>query len=659
MGEAASRPGDYHEPQLPKHVFEVRLSIYTFDLTGVSLLNSLSSNVTGAYHSGLVVAGEEWSFGGHDETGQSGVYNCTPEMNPEYQFYDRIVMGRVRGSLQQVQDVIFQLGRADEWTGPRYQLFENNCNHFCSDLCWALLRRRPPDWINRTAEKCARQNRLKHSKEQVIRLALASYKARLGVAQTEPDSDAAGAIAFKDTYESTFDAAMVHHEKLFKLPEEYADLEATASGEVSQPLDELVDLKRPPEQQDIVALRRDREKEALQVVHQCAKAAAHAVASASRRASTERAKLSEDKKELWDQAWAHASVPLLIQWREEAVHGNLLVDFSEAAAPQSSVGLAQRKREMQVEGCRLFLNLVSHVLGGAQARESVRTDPMVLVCTKAHFDEAFHRIPVAGTTIEAQIHISLQSPIAVIATHPWGPLGGSMADPHPRTVCHTFGNAGCSTVRFNFRSGIGSGSGSVEDVKAVARWLTRPREEAGGRIVASKILIVGYSYGSIIGAAAAAEIPEAFGYAMIGPPLDYGWALYMFNAANLRAKAASSAGKPKLLLVGTNDQFCSMQSFKGFADSVPGPKEMQVLNGSDHFNLFQSLPQALAEWVQRAFGVNMPDFARGAWLGQAEQRNSTPQAAQAAQASPQAPERPQGSPGRRPSGSPKKDKSPR
>ena len=22
------------------------------------------------------------SFGGHDETGQSGVYNCTPEMNP-------------------------------------------------------------------------------------------------------------------------------------------------------------------------------------------------------------------------------------------------------------------------------------------------------------------------------------------------------------------------------------------------------------------------------------------------------------------------------------------------------------------------------------------------------------------------------------------------
>eukprot|EP00434_Breviolum_minutum_P013094 symbB.v1.2.011539.t2/scaffold778.1/size163404/22 len=69
------------------------------------------------------------------------------------------------------------------------------------------------------------------------------------------------------------------------------------------------------------------------------------------------------------------------------------------------------------------------------------------------------------------------------------PLGGNMADPHPRTVCHVFGEAGCTTVRFNFRSGIGSGNSSLEDVKAVAAWLTTPRDapEAGGRIIASKL----------------------------------------------------------------------------------------------------------------------------------------------------------------------------
>jgi len=233
-----------------------------------------------------------------------------------------------------------------------------------------------------------------------------------------------------------------------------------------------------------------------------------------------------------------------------------------------------------------------------------------------HFDEAFHQIPVGSSSVDAQVHICLNSPIAVIATHPWGPLGGSMADPHPRTVCHVFGEAGCTTVRFNFRSGIGSGNSSLEDVKAVAAWLTTPRDapEAGGRIIASKVLIVGYSYGSLIGAAAAAEIEETIGYAMIGPPLDYGWALYIFNAAKLRAKAANSAGKPKLLLVGTNDQFCSVKSFKGFADTLPGPKEMQVMEGMDHFSLFKPLKKALTDWITRAFNVSMAEFATGAWL---------------------------------------------
>lgn len=43
-----------------------------------------------------------------------------------------------------------------------------------------------------------------------------------------------------------------------------------------------------------------------------------------------------------------------------------------------------------------------------------------------------------------QVHFSLTSPIAVIATHPWGPLGGSMADPHPRTVAALVGHYGVS-----------------------------------------------------------------------------------------------------------------------------------------------------------------------------------------------------------------------
>ncbi|CAJ1383748.1 unnamed protein product [Effrenium voratum] len=178
MGAEASRAGDYREPDLPKGELEVRLSVYSFDLTGVSLLNSLGSNVAGAYHSGLVVLGKEWSFGGHDAEGESGVYSCKPEMNPDYQFYDRVVMGRIRGSVDQVHAIIRKISSSEDWTGPNYNLFEKNCNHFVSDLCWALLRRRPPDWINRTAESLARRHREENIMQQAARLALASYRSR-------------------------------------------------------------------------------------------------------------------------------------------------------------------------------------------------------------------------------------------------------------------------------------------------------------------------------------------------------------------------------------------------------------------------------------------------------------------------------------------------
>jgi len=161
----------------------------------------------------------------------------------------------------------------------------------------------------------------------------------------------------------------------------------------------------------------------------------------------------------------------------------------------------------------------------------------------------------------------------------------------------------------------------VEDVKAVAAWMTKPNPlpETGGRILCSHVLIVGYSYGSIIGAAAAAEIPSVIGYAALGPPLDYGWALYMFNAQNLRAQAARSAGKPKLLVVGTTDEFCSMKSFQGFADSLPGPKEMHVIEGANHFQLYSYLPEALTKWVISGFKVHsLEEFAAGRHLAKPE-----------------------------------------
>eukprot|EP00930_Biecheleria_cincta_P031841 TRINITY_DN22090_c0_g1_i1.p1 TRINITY_DN22090_c0_g1~~TRINITY_DN22090_c0_g1_i1.p1 ORF type:complete len:307 (-),score=47.96 TRINITY_DN22090_c0_g1_i1:37-957(-) len=260
----------------------------------------------------------------------------------------------------------------------------------------------------------------------------------------------------------------------------------------------------------------------------------------------------------------------------------------------------------------------------------------------AAFQEERVRIPVGQSWLSAKVAVR-QSPVAacapsfvgemaeapiqtdrdklytlrVIALHPWGPMGGSMDDPHPSTVCRLFGSAGCSTARFDFRRGIGSGATSVEDVRAVAAWLTEPKAEncsteAENQAVASQVLIVGYSYGSIIGAAAAADIPAVIGYVTLGPPIDYGWALYVFNMGHLRSQAADSEHRPKLLVVGTDDQFCSTKSFQAFADELPEPKQSIVLKGVDHFSLFKSLPKVLEDWVISAFAVgSLQEFARG------------------------------------------------
>lgn len=64
-----------------------------------------------------------------------------------------------------------------------------------------------------------------------------------------------------------------------------------------------------------------------------------------------------------------------------------------------------------------------------------------------------------------------RSSVAVIACHPWSLLGGSMRDAVVSRTTQLFGGAGVTTARFDFRSGLGRGWHSVDDVNSVARYL--------------------------------------------------------------------------------------------------------------------------------------------------------------------------------------------
>lgn len=242
--------------------------------------------------------------------------------------------------------------------------------------------------------------------------------------------------------------------------------------------------------------------------------------------------------------------------------------------------------------------------------------------SRGRLNEQPVQIPVGGSRLNALVVVQ-RSPVVVIATHPYGPMGGSMHDPHPATACSVMAQAGCSTARLNFRGCINRGKSSVADVVAVAEYFTKPSGDQPP--LASQVLLVGYSYGSMIAAAAAAEIPECIGYALLGPPLDYGWFIYLFNQGWLVEQACKSAGKPKLLMIGTNDVFCSIKSFRSFVEELPDPKKAVELDGLDHFSLFRPLSQALSTWITAEFGV--PTLAAFAENGAAAGNASSASAA--------------------------------
>lgn len=226
------------------------------------------------------------------------------------------------------------------------------------------------------------------------------------------------------------------------------------------------------------------------------------------------------------------------------------------------------------------------------------------------------RIPVPGLLFQGAIDARVLltgSAVAVIACHPWGPLGGSMHDIVVGQVVSTFAAAGCSTARFNFRSGIGRGWQSTDDVHHVARYLLHDLPEAQRP---SQLIVVGYSYGSLPSAAAATSIPECVGYVMIAPPIE-NWAanwIYCFNQGNLKERAASSSfgARPKLLLIGENDNFCSMTTFMRFAESMPAPKTVRVVEGMDHFRIYMHVSRQLTSWACEAWAISsLSELAAG------------------------------------------------
>ena len=235
---------------------------------------------------------------------------------------------------------------------------------------------------------------------------------------------------------------------------------------------------------------------------------------------------------------------------------------------------------------------------------------------------------------------SANSKIAVIIAHPWGPLGGNLHNNVVAAVAMFFQQLKITTVRFNFSGWqIGRGHGQVDQVVSLAQQLydgtlfattaTTDNQQSG----VEHVLLVGYSYGSLITASAAADLcsssafPPNFlmGSVSIAPPFGVQhWLLCWSHQTHLQKAITLQANDddennndplrqqaretlPRLLVIGSCDNFTSEATFQKVLQSYNN-NARQVATGAvmDHVDHFfagheRDLVNVMAQWLLQTY----------------------------------------------------------
>jgi len=164
------------------------------------------------------------------------------------------------------------------------------------------------------------------------------------------------------------------------------------------------------------------------------------------------------------------------------------------------------------------------------------------------------------------------------------------------TVTKYFHAKRITTLRLNFKGyQISRGHDEVKQVEDAAKFLLSNCNEA------QKVLIVGYSYGSIIGASASFSIQECVGYVLIAPPFSVSHWLLLFNSSYHLKRAVEKENMTRLLLIGTHDNFTSKSAFLKAASKFPVGVATKVLSGLDHFFLGEEdrVISEIDEWIKQ------------------------------------------------------------
>ncbi len=131
---------------------------------------------------------------------------------------------------------------------------------------------------------------------------------------------------------------------------------------------------------------------------------------------------------------------------------------------------------------------------------------------------------------------------------------------------------GLAALRFNFR-GVGRsegahdhGVGEQDDVAAALGELER-------RFPGLPLVLGGFSFGSAMALRVAARDARPAAIFALGLPV-----------ASMRDTSfVSAVTRPRLFVQGENDRFGGRETITAFVQGLPGPRQLQVIDDSDHF----------------------------------------------------------------------------
>eukprot|EP00931_Biecheleriopsis_adriatica_P107336 TRINITY_DN81686_c0_g1_i1.p1 TRINITY_DN81686_c0_g1~~TRINITY_DN81686_c0_g1_i1.p1 ORF type:complete len:389 (-),score=75.56 TRINITY_DN81686_c0_g1_i1:97-1263(-) len=122
------------------HIYDVGAKMET-----KQWVNGILRNVgTGAFHAGVEVLGQEWSFGFRDDEG-TGVSWNEPKKHSQHTYRESVYMGTTPLQPSEIEALLKQLTK--EWPAREYDVLTRNCCHFSDFLCRVLAVGSVPQWV--------------------------------------------------------------------------------------------------------------------------------------------------------------------------------------------------------------------------------------------------------------------------------------------------------------------------------------------------------------------------------------------------------------------------------------------------------------------------------------------------------------------------------